>query len=238
VEHVHESDRWTEVDRYLNDLLVPPDAALDAALEASAAAGLPAIQVAPTQGKLLQIFARMVGARAILEVGTLGAYSTIWLARALPPGGRLVSLEADPAHAAVARGNLARAGLADVVDVRLGRALDALPTLTGPFDLVFVDADKPSIPEYFGWALRLTRPGGVIIVDNVIREGAVIDRDSPDPNVQGVRRFNDLLAREPRVAATTIQTVGSKGYDGFTIAVVLSPRSSVLGPKSGDREPD
>jgi predicted O-methyltransferase YrrM len=214
--------KWTEVDRYLTDLLAPPDAALDAALEASAAAGLPAIQVAPNQGKLLQIFARMVGARAILEVGTLGGYSTIWLARALAAGGRVVTLEADPKHAEVACGNLARAGLTDVVDVRLGRALDTLPTLAGPFDLVFIDADKPNIPEYFQWALRLTRAGGVIIVDNVIRDGAVIDRDSPDPDVQGVRRFNDLLAREPRVTATTIQTVCSKGYDGFTIAYVVA----------------
>jgi predicted O-methyltransferase YrrM len=214
------ADRWTAVDRYVTDLLAPPDAALDAALAASAAGGLPAIQVAPNQGKLLQIFARMVGARAILEIGTLGGYSTIWLARALPAGGRLVTLEADPKHADVARANIARAGLADVVEVRLGRALETLPSLTGPFDLVFIDADKPNIPEYFTSALRLTRPGGVIIVDNVIRDGAVINKESPDANVQGVRRFNDVLAAEPRVSATTIQTVGSKGYDGFTIAFV------------------
>jgi predicted O-methyltransferase YrrM len=212
--------QWTDVDGYLSDLLLPADAALDDAVAASAAAGLPAIQVSPHQGKLLQIFARMVGARAILEIGTLGGYSTIWLARALPAGGRMVTLEADPAHADVARANLARAGLAALVDVRLGRALDTLPALTGPFDLVFIDADKPNIPEYFQWAMRLSRPGGVIVVDNVIRDGAVIDKDSPDPNVQGVRRFNDLLAAESGVSATTIQTVGSKGYDGFTIAIV------------------
>lgn len=212
--------RWADVDAYLGDLLVPADAALESALAASTAAGLPAIQVSPTQGRLLQIFARMVGARAILEIGTLGGYSTICLARALPAGGRLVTLEADPKHADVARANIARAGLGDAVDVRLGRALDTLPTLTGPFDLVFIDADKPNIPEYFQSALRLTRPGGVIVVDNVIRDGAVIAKDSADANVQGVRRFNDLLAAEPRVTATTIQTVGSKGYDGFTIAFV------------------
>jgi predicted O-methyltransferase YrrM len=215
-------DRWAAVDRYVTNLLAPPDAALDAALVASTAAGLPAIQVAPNQGKLLQIFARMIGARTVLEIGTLGGYSTIWLARALPAGGRLVTLEADPKHAEVARANVAHAGLASVVDVRLGRALDTLPTLTGPFDLIFIDADKPNIPEYFQWALRLTRPGGVIIVDNVIRDGAVIDKESADPNVQGVRRFNDLVAGEARVSATTIQTVGSKGYDGFTIAFVRS----------------
>lgn len=217
-------ERWTAVDRYITDLLVPPDPALDAALQASAAAGLPAISVSPSQGKLLQLLARLQGARAILELGTLGGYSTIWLARALPPGGRLVTLEADPKHAEVARANLARAGLEDVVEVRLGRGLDTLPRLAaeggGPFDLIFIDADKPSIPDYFAWALRLSRRGSLIVVDNVVRDGAVVDAGSDDPNVQGVRRFNELLAAEPRVSATTLQTVGSKGYDGLTFALV------------------
>jgi predicted O-methyltransferase YrrM len=219
-------ERWTAVDRYITDLLVPPDPALEAALQASAAAGLPAISVSPSQGKLLQLLARLQGARAILELGTLGAYSTIWLARALPPGGRLVTLEADPRHAEVARANLARAGLADAVELRLGRGLDTLPLLAaegaGPFDLIFIDADKPSIPEYFAWALRLSRRGSLIVVDNVVRDGEVVDAGSADPNVQGVRRFNELLAAEPRVSATTLQTVGSKGYDGLTFALVTA----------------
>ncbi len=219
-------ERWTAVDRYVTDLLVPPDPALDAALQASAAAGLPAIGVSPNQGKLLQLLARLQGARAILELGTLGGYSTIWLARALPPGGRLVTLEADSKHAEVARANLARAGLADVVEVRLGRGLDTLPRLAaegaGPFDLIFIDADKPSIPEYFAWALRLSRRGSLIVVDNVVRDGEVVDAGSSDPNVQGVRRFNELLAAEQRVSATTLQTVGSKGYDGLTFALVTA----------------
>lgn len=217
-------ERWTAVDRYITDLLVPPDADLEAALQASDAAGLPAIAVSPSQGKLLHLLARAQGAQAILEIGTLAGYSTIWLARALPPGGRLITLEADPKHAEVARANLARAGLADVVDVRLGRALDSLPELAaqrrGPFDLTFIDADKQSIPEYFTWALRLSAPGSLIIVDNVVRGGAVLDADSDDPNVQGTRRLHELLAAEPRVSATTIQTVGAKGYDGFAIALV------------------
>jgi len=219
-------ERWTAVDRYITDLLVPPDPALDAALQASAAAGLPAISVSPSQGKLLQLLARLQGARAILELGTLGGYSTIWLARALPPGGRLVTLEADPKHAEVARANLARAGLEDVVEVRLGRGLDTLPRLAaegrGPFDLIFIDADKPSIPEYFAWALKLSRRGSLIVVDNVVRDGEIVDAGSADPNVQGVRRFNELLAAEPRVSATTLQTVGSKGYDGLTFALVTA----------------
>jgi predicted O-methyltransferase YrrM len=217
---------WTAVDRYLTDHLVPPDAALDAALESSDAAGLPAIHVAPNQGKLLWLLARAQRARAILEIGTLGGYSTIWLARGLAADGRLVTLEADPRHAEVARANLARAGLAQIVEVRVGPALDTLPLLEserrGPFDLVFIDADKPGIPEYFAWALRLTGPGSLIVVDNVVRAGAVIDPGSADANVQGVRRFFELLEREQRVSATAIQTVGSKGYDGFTIALVVS----------------
>lgn len=219
-------ERWTAVDRYITDLLVPPDPVLDAALQAGAAAGLPAISISPNQGKLLQLLARLQGARAILELGTLAGYSTIWLARALPPGGHLVTLEADPGHAEVARANLARAGLEEVVELRLGRALDTLPRLAaegrGPFDLIFIDADKPSIPDYFGWALRLSRRGSLIVVDNVVRDGEVVDAGSADPNVQGVRRFNDLLAAEPRVSATTLQTVGSKGYDGLTFALVTA----------------
>jgi predicted O-methyltransferase YrrM len=217
--------QWTAVDGYIVERLVPPDPALEAALRASTEAGLPAIAVAPNQGRLLMLLARAVGARRILEIGTLGGYSAIWLARALPTEGRLVTLEADPRHAEVARSNLARAGLAGRVEVRVGPALDTLPRLAaeagGPFDLIFIDADKPSIPEYFRWALALARRGSLIIVDNVIRDGAVIERDSDDPGVQGVRRFNDLLSAEPRVIATAIQTVGSKGYDGFAIALVV-----------------
>ncbi len=220
--------QWTAVDRYFTELLVPPDPALDAALAASDAAGLPPIHVSPNQGKLLMLLARLRGARRILEIGTLGGYSTIWLARALPPateGGRLVTLEANPKHAAVAVANLARAGLADMVDVRVGPAADALPRLAaegaGPFDLTFIDADKAGTAEYFARALDLSRPGSAIVVDNVVRNGAVIDPASADASVRGVRRFNDLLAAEKRVSATAIQTVGSKGYDGFAIAVVL-----------------
>jgi predicted O-methyltransferase YrrM len=216
---------WTAVDRYLDDLLVGHDAVLEAALRASAEAGLPAINVAPTQGKLLNLLARVRGARAILEIGTLGGYSTIWLARALPAGGRMVTLEIDAKHAEVARANLVRAGLSQRVEVRLGRALDSLERLetegAGPFDLVFIDADKPNIPAYFKWALRLSRPGSLIVVDNVVRDGAVIDAESADPNVQGVRRLNELMASEPQVSATTIQTVSAKGYDGFALALVI-----------------
>ena len=217
-------EQWTAVDRYITDLLVPPDPALDAALEASAEAGLPAINVTPNQGKLLHLLARVQGARKILEVGTLGGYSTIWLARALPADGYLVTLEVDPSHAEVARANFARADLLDVIDLRLGPALETLPQLfaegRGPFDLIFIDADKPSNADYFAWALKLSRRGSLIIVDNVVRKGAVIDPGSDDPTVLGVRRFNEALAAEPRVSATAIQTVGSKGYDGFAIALV------------------
>jgi predicted O-methyltransferase YrrM len=216
---------WTAVDRYLDDLLVGHDAALEAALQASVEAGLPPINVAPTQGKLLYLLARIRRARAILEIGTLGAYSTIWMARALPEDGRLITLEIDPKHAELARANVARAGLANRVEVRLGRALDSLAKLAadrqGPFDLTFIDADKPNIPGYFKWALRLSRPGSLIVVDNVVRNGAVIETDSLDASVQGVRQFNELMAAEPRVSATTIQTVGAKGYDGFALALVL-----------------
>ncbi|MGA0600474.1 O-methyltransferase [Caulobacter sp. KR2-114] len=213
---------WTAVDDYLVEALVPADAALQAALEASDAAGLPAIAVAPNQGRMLELMARSIGARRILEIGTLGGYSTLWLARALPADGRLISLEFDPRHAEVARGNIARAGFADRVEVRVGRAIDSLPGVEGqgPFDMVFIDADKPSNPDYFAWAMRLTRPGGLIIVDNVVRGGAVADADSRDPNVIGVRRMNAMIAAEPRVLATAVQTVGAKGHDGFAMLLV------------------
>ena len=217
---------WTAVDRYFSDLLVSADSALEAALAASAAAGLPAINVSPVQGKLLHILARSIGARNVLEIGTLGGYSTIWLALALPDGGRVVSLEADPTHAEVARANVARAGLAARVEVRLGMALDLLPGLVAeggaPFDFVFIDADKPNNAAYFDWALRLSRTDSIIVVDNVVRGGEVVAAASDSPTVQGVQRFLERLAAEPRVSATAIQTVGSKGYDGFAIALVTA----------------
>jgi len=218
-----DQDRWTAVDRYLADRLLEPDAALDAALKASAAAGLPEHGVSPAQGSLLELLVRIQGARTILELGTLGAYSTIWLARALPPDGRLVTLEVDAGYAEVARANLARAGLADIVDVRVGRARDTLAKLAaegdGPFDLVFIDADKAGNAQYLAAALELSRSGTLIVADNVIRGGAVLDGD--DPGAVGARRFFDLIAAEPRLRATAIQTVGEKGYDGFALAVVL-----------------
>jgi len=213
---------WREVDRYIADTLVQPDEALDAALAASDVAGLPPINVSPAHGKLLWLLARTLGAKRILEIGTLGGYSAIWLARGLAPGGRLITLEALEKHAAVARANLERAGLADRVEIRVGKALDTLPQLAGPFDLTFIDADKQNNAEYFRWALKLSRPGSLIIVDNVVRDGAVIDAASRDAAVQGVRRLYELIAAEPRVAATAVQTVGVKGYDGFAIALVLS----------------
>ncbi|HEU5014489.1 MAG TPA: O-methyltransferase [Roseiflexaceae bacterium] len=215
---------WSAVDVYFTERLVPSDAALDAALRDSEAAGLPQHNVAPNQGKLLQILASMQGARTILEIGTLGGYSTIWLARALPAGGRVVTLEANPTHAAVAQKNIARAGLAHVVDIRVGNAIETLPQLAqeglAPFDFIFIDADKPSNPEYLAWALKLSRPGTVIVGDNVVRNGAVIDSASTDGNVVGVRRFFELIAANQQLTATAIQTVGSKGYDGFAIAIV------------------
>jgi len=217
---------WVAVDRYLTDLFVPPDPALDETLHASAAAGLPSIQVSPNEGKLLYLLARIRQAKQILEIGTLGGYSALWLARALPADGHLITLEIDPKHAAVAQANIARAGLANIVELRLGRALDALPQLAaegrGPFDLIFIDADKPNNPAYFAWALELSHRGSVIIIDNVVRNGAVIDAASEDPNIQGVRALHAALAAEPRVSATAIQTVGGKGYDGFAIAFVTS----------------
>ncbi len=224
-------EQWTAFDRYVGDLFGPPDSALDAALKASAQAGLPNIQVSPSQGKLLSILAQSVAARSILEIGTLGGYSTIWLARALPPGGTLISLEADPKHAEVARANLARAGLASVAEVRLGRALDTLPRLAAegrpPFDLVFIDADKANTDAYFAWALKMVHPGSLIITDNVVRNGAVADPTSTDESVQGIRRFNAALAAERRVTATIIQTVGSKGYDGLALALVIGDPATI-----------
>ncbi len=219
-------ERWAAVDSYIGENLVPADPVLEAALQASADAGLPPISVSPSQGKLLQVLALAQGARQILEIGTLGGYSAIWLARALPPGGRLITLEARARHAEVARANLAYAGLADVAEVRVGPAQDTLPQLdavgAGPFDLIFIDADKPGYPDYFAWSVRLSRPGSMIIADNVVRDGAVADPANRDANVQGVRRFIEVMAAEPRVSATAIQTVGSKGYDGFALAVVLA----------------
>jgi predicted O-methyltransferase YrrM len=217
-------EQWTAVDQYFSDRLLPNDPILEAALEASVAAGLPAIAVSPNQGKLLQMLAQIVSASSILEIGTLGGYSSIWLARALPADGRLITLEVDPRHAEVARHNVARAGLQNLVEVRIGDALKTLPQLSaerrGPFDLIFIDADKEHIPEYFEWALELSRPGALIIVDNVVRDGAVIDADSTDPRIQGVRRFVELLRAESGVRGTVIQTVGIKGYDGFAIMLV------------------
>jgi len=217
-------EQWTAIDHYISATVVPSDAALDAAIEESNKAELPAIAVTHDQGKLLHILARLVNARRILEIGTLGGYSTIWLARTLPNDGRLISLELSPKHAEVARSNVARAGLAKLVEIRVGAALDSLPKLgaenKGPFDLVFIDADKANIPEYFTWSLKLARQGSLIIVDNVVRKGAVIEAGSKDPDVQGVRRLNEMLSKEKRVTATTMQTVGSKGYDGMTIALV------------------
>jgi predicted O-methyltransferase YrrM len=215
-------ETWDAVDGYYSGLLVGQDAALDAALEASDTAGLPRIAVSANQGKLLNLLARLRGARRILEIGTLGGYSTIWLARALPADGQLITLEYDPKHAEVARANIARAGLADRVEVRLGAALDTLPSLEGPFDLSFIDADKVNNPAYFRAALAMSEPGSVIVVDNVVRGGGVADPDSTDPSVLGTRELADLLASEPRVDATAVQTVGSKGYDGFAIALVTS----------------
>jgi predicted O-methyltransferase YrrM len=215
---------WADVDRYLIDLLLPADEALDHAAKASAAAGLPPIAVTPPGGKLLHILARLCRAKRILEIGTLGGYSTIWLARAVGAGGMVTTLELDPKHAELAAANIAHAGLSDSVDIRLGRAAETLARLHEeggePYDMIFIDADKASIPEYFTWALRLSRPGSLILVDNVIRNGAVLDASSADPNIIGVRRFNEMLSRESRVTATTIQTVGAKGYDGMTFAIV------------------
>jgi predicted O-methyltransferase YrrM len=217
-------ETWTAVDDYVSRLLAPHDEVLEAAIAASDEAGLPPIQVSPPQGKLLALLAKSIGARVALEFGTLGAYSTIWLGRALPAGGSLVTLEADPAYAEVAGSNIERAGLGGVVDIRVGPALETLPLLeregTGPFDLVFIDADKVNTPEYFAWSLERTRPGGLIVADNVIRDGALVDPETEDPTIPAQRRFHEMLAAESRVEATTIQTVGGKGYDGFAVALV------------------
>jgi predicted O-methyltransferase YrrM len=218
--------KWTAVERYITDLLLPADSDLEAALEDSARGGLPPINVSPNMGKLLELLARVKGARSILEIGTLGGYSTIWLARALPVDGHLITVEADPKHAKIAHANIARAGLADVVELRLGRASDVLPQLVaerrGPFDVIFIDADKENNSLYFAWALKLSRRGSLIIVDNVVRNGGVIDAASSDASIQGVRRFMDVIAAEPHVTATAVQTVSSKGYDGFLIALVIA----------------
>ena len=218
-------DLWTKVDDYINGVAVGTDAALEAASAAAAAAQLPPISVTPAQGKLLHLLVRAQGAKRILEVGTLAGYSTIWLARAVPPGGRVITLEANPMHADIARANIERAGLTGRIELRLGDALDTLPKLAAekqpPFDFTFIDADRTNLAEYFDWAVRLSHPGSVIIVDNVVRKGSVIDASSDDPNVKGVRRFNDRLTADTRVTATMVQTVSAKGYDGFAMALVL-----------------
>lgn len=218
-------ERWSAVDAFISESLVAPDQALDATLADSEAAGLPGIQVPANQGKLLNLLARLQGARTILEIGTLGGYSTIWLARALPLDGRLVTLELESRHAEVARANIVRAGLAERVEVRVGPASESLARLAEqgaePFDLVFIDADKEGYPDYLGWALKLTRPGSLIVADNVVRGGALIDPASSDPRVHAVRRFIELVAAEPRLDATVVQTVGSKGYDGLAFALVV-----------------
>lgn len=213
---------WTEVDDYISDLLIGADPALDGALVAGDKAGLPQISVTPSQGKMLHLIARIRGARKILEIGTLAGYSTIWLARALPEDGKLITLEYEPLHAEVATANIAAAGLADRVEVKVGAALDTLPTIAdeAPFDLFFIDADKVNNPRYVQWALDHSRPGSVIIVDNVVRGGQVVDATSTDPSVVGTRELGALLASESRVSATMVQTVGDKGYDGFALAVV------------------
>lgn len=218
-------ETWSAVDEYVTDLLVPHDEALENALRAGEAAGLPQIQVSPPQGKLLHLLAKMIGARSILEFGTLAGYSTIWLARALPADGRLITLEADRRYAEVATASIAAAGLGEIVEVRVGPALDQLPRLeadgAGLFDLTFIDADKVHTPDYFAWALAHSRPGSLIVADNVVRDGRLADPDDQDPPIMAQRRFHEQLAAEPRVEATTIQTVGGKGYDGFNIARVV-----------------
>lgn len=219
-------ETWTAVDDYVAGLLAPHDEALESALRASEDAGLPAIQVSPAQGKLLYLLAKSIGARQILEFGTLGGYSTIWLGRALPADGRLISLEAEPRNAEVAGQNIDRAGLGDLVDLRVGPALGQLPQLevegAGPFDLTFIDADKIHTPDYFAWALGHSRPGSLIVSDNVVRFGGLADPHSDDPTIPAQRQLHEMLAAEPRVEATTIQTVGAKGYDGFSLALVVA----------------
>lgn len=217
-------DQWTAVDAFLDATLVREDEALQAAVRESAAAGLPSIAVTPSQGKLLHQLALMVGARRILEVGTLGGYSAIWMARALPPDGKLITLEIEAKHAEVAQKNFVRAGVADRVEIRRGPALETLPRIAadalGPFDLAFIDADKQSNPEYFDWAVKLARRGSLIVIDNVVRDGTILEADSHDPSVLGVRRLFERMVREPRVSTTAIQTVGAKGWDGLAFALV------------------
>jgi predicted O-methyltransferase YrrM len=217
--------QWIEVDRYISDLLISHDSALDAALANSEQAGLPQINVSPNHGKMLMLLAQLMGATRILEIGTLGGYSTIWLARALPSSGCLITLESKAKHAEVARANIEAAQLGASVELRLGAALDTLPKLVqekgDPFDLVFIDADKQNNPQYFEWSLKLCRPGSLIVVDNVVRGGAVTDRGSSEPAIQGTRKLNEILAADPRVDATIVQTVGSKGYDGFALVRVV-----------------
>ena len=219
-------EQWTAVDNYIAGLFLGADPVLEEALTSSEAAGLPAISVSPTQGKLLHLLARMQSAQNILEIGTLGGYSTIWLARALPPDGRLISLELDPKHAEVARANVARAGLSNVVEIKLGRAIDSLQQLVRdggkPFDLIFIDADKQGYSDYLKWSLKLARQGTLIVADNVVRKGEVVNPASTDTNVQGIRRFNELLAAQKNVTTTEIQTVGSKGYDGLALILVTA----------------
>jgi predicted O-methyltransferase YrrM len=216
---------WTAVDRYFGDLLAPEDQTLMPMLEANREAGLPSIDVPALLGKFLELLVRISGARRVLEIGTLGGYSTIWLARALPEGGRVVTLEIDPHHAEIARGNLKSAGVADRAKVLVGPASETLRGFheggAEPFDLLFIDADKKSLPEYLDWSLKLSRPGTVIVVDNVVRDGKVIEPDNPDPDIQGVRRMTEMMAANPRLSATAIPTVGARGYDGFAVAVVL-----------------
>ncbi|WP_238649547.1 O-methyltransferase [Paenibacillus piscarius] len=223
---MNEQSKWSKVDEYFNTKLLDEDLVLDAVLDAQAGAGLPDIAVAPNQGKLLHLLAKMKGAAHILEIGTLSGYSTIWLARALPETGRLVSLEFEHKHVVVAEDNLRMAGLADKTEIIEGPALDSLALLeargTEPFDFIFIDADKPNNPHYLKWALKLARPGAVIVADNVVRDGEVINPDSTDDRVQGIRRFMDLLAEEPRIDATALQTVGVKGYDGFILGIVTA----------------
>ncbi len=217
-------ERWIAVDDYYSKLLMPPDAMLDAALQKSNEAELPAISVAANQGKMLMLLAQMQKAERILEVGTLGGYSTIWLARALPAGGKLITLEYEQKHADIAAGNIKHAGLAEKVEIRVGSAIDTLPALVKegcpPFDLIFIDADKPGYTEYFQWCMKLSRKGTVIIADNIVREGEVVNSNSEDEKVQGIRKFNEAVTGEKRFCATAIQTVGSKGYDGFMIGIV------------------
>jgi predicted O-methyltransferase YrrM len=214
---VPDDPRWKQVDGYIESRILTPDPALDAALADSSAAGLPAIAVSAPLGRLLEILARTVGASRVLEIGTLGGYSTIWLARGVPAGGRVVTLEVNPRHAEVARANLERAGVADRVEVLVGPALDTLPGLEGPFDLVFIDADKEAIPAYLDHSVRLARPGTLVVIDNTVRDGALADPSPTDPNVRGAQRLHEVLGGRADLAATTIQTVGAKGYDGFTL---------------------